>query len=519
MGESRNIKECCVFQAVSSYQLLEIIVFKELYKKNKDGILFVPKWLLNKIVNIKIIGEYFKQIVVFDFLPDYGSPDVSQEIVRYYDNLLNEENVNLLAISEIYVAGAHYGLGSYLCNIGKTFIFLEDAAGILSNTHILFDIEQGINPDRNNYNYNLGLYDGSNCNVIKIIANRQAQNGNIKKDFFDFDVVREIGRLDDKTRKSILQIFSKSTEIHIEKNSSLLLTEHFANCKRTSFEGQIEIYQLVVDYFVDGNALIIKPHPDDLMYYGRLFQNSKIIRERFPAEFIPYIFDNKPQQLITVSSAAVKNLRDTFDKIIYLGNNFEKNYKSIHKKYVAIYLAKHFASKCNISFINCDNNICDIFLENIDADSDSNECNVVVIDDYGEVDLDVIHDMIDHSDENLILIFVNSEDEFFKYTSIDGLWDKMIPFKFSKNQLDELKEEFYSDCLAESLYIYCANSKLRERLANMKIEKKLENTNIVLRDQMDENLEIAILKAKLEATEKRLLYYIDLYEKEGHSCE
>ena len=45
---------------------------------------------------------------------------------------------------------------------------------------------------------------------------------------------------------------------------------------------------MFVDYFLPGKNLVIKPHPDDLMYYSQIFPDAQIIREKFPSEFIPF---------------------------------------------------------------------------------------------------------------------------------------------------------------------------------------------------------------------------------------
>ena len=60
--------------------------------------------------------------------------------------------------------------------------------------------------------------------------------------------------------------------------------------------------------------MLIKPHPDDILYYDSLFPEAEIIRERFPSELLPLAFRELPGTVCTVSSTGINLIRRNFQK-------------------------------------------------------------------------------------------------------------------------------------------------------------------------------------------------------------
>lgn len=508
-------------QAVSTYQLLELIVYRNNYiNLNEKVILFIPEWLNVKIVNISALENYFYKIILFNFSPDYLSSKIVEDIVNYYDCIFAEHKVDFEDVEEFHVAGAHYGIGSYLCLKERNFVLWEDAAGVIAQPNILRDIESNLSISRLSFNENLGIIDGSSPYIYKIFANL-----NMVKDFQcekaeHFDVVDELKNIEVEKRNNIISIFIKKTQIEIPKNSVLLLTEHFANCKRLTFEEQVLIYQMYFDYFLQGKNVVIKPHPDDLMYYDQLFKNVTIIRDKFPSEFMEYIFDNKPNYLATISSASVKTLFKYFPGSLIFDNTYEKLFRITHKYYCVMEMMNEMCEYSNIKKTGT----YDLLLDNLHITNSKSQKNVnclpdikvSVVDDYNTelISKYMVTYLLD-SKNNECFFLINSKEKYLFYElNKPEVWNYILPIRIKKYKLDVEMKDCYCDEDDELMYFFSKNEMLRKCINDMKIKKKLDNTGMYLeKEVLDENnLEIEILKGKLDATEKRLKYYIELVE-------
>ena len=86
------------------------------------------------------------------------------------------------------------------------------------------------------------------------------------------------------------------------------------------------IYQYLADYFLPGRTLVIKPHPDDLLYYSSLFPDAVVINVKFPSELLPVLFDHRPAEIATVSSTAVGSLKRYFSHCLDMTPAFERDF-------------------------------------------------------------------------------------------------------------------------------------------------------------------------------------------------
>lgn len=508
MGKRKDVKNnMIVMQAVSTYQLLSLISYKQLKLQKEKAVLVIPYWLNNKFNDKSFFFDNNIKVYVFDCSPDYKNIDECEKyICRYFDSFFKNIGVDLNTCTQIHIGGAQYGMGAYLCKKSICFDLWEDASGIAHNPKILYDIEKNISVERNEYNYNLGLYDGSNEYINKVFVDVKYENDNSK--FVEFDVIKALNSINHFDRNGIISLFSKVCEIIIPENSTLLLTEHFANCKRTSFDEQILLYQLILDYMLYNDNVIIKPHPDDLMFYKKIFPTCKVINDKFPSELIPFIFSNKPKRLATVSSSAIRPLRDIFENSIYLGVGFEKHYKFIHKywfvKRMATFLGYNLSffgewkeMKNSLQSYGCNN-------------SQKKEGNIILIDDFvcDEEQKEYILSIVNNSYSN-IYVFLNSLDKCF-FAEVHSIWDGMVIKSIEKRVID--KKNTFSDLDEELVFIYTNSSEDKERIKQMSYNKKLKNTNVEIVSKpilSDLEMENMILRGKLEATEKRLLYYIN----------
>ena len=127
------------------------------------------------------------------------------------------------------------------------------------------------------------------------------------------------GKLSAKWKDSIREFF-RLPAYEGYQDYVLLLTQQFANLGQLTFSEQILIYQTLFDYFLENRKVLIKPHPDDILYYHRLFPEAEILREVFPAELLPMAFDRLPESICTISSTGI-NLSNS--KVRFLGRSLE----------------------------------------------------------------------------------------------------------------------------------------------------------------------------------------------------
>ena len=125
-----------------------------------------------------------------------------------------------------------------------------------------------------------------------------------------------------------MHFFSKKQEKHYDlKPKVMILTEPLCELpiRRKLFSDIIDTYSK--DYTV-----IVKPHPRDLLDYGKEFSDVIVIKGRFPMEVINDIDDLQVEKLVSVITQVdgIKFAKE----IEYLGMDFLDKYEdpSVHRK-------------------------------------------------------------------------------------------------------------------------------------------------------------------------------------------
>ncbi len=512
-----------LFHAVSTYQLLLLIIYKIKYHRTEKAVLLVPDTLIQRFPQYKNLKNYFADILLYEISkPIYKSQSIREATREYFESIFKTQGYNITDFTEIYVGCAHYYFGIYLASNDISFTFFEDAAGMLSRPDILMEMEEKY-PIKKSYNIQYGLYDGTCPCIKKIVCNKNAQNKEFNQ-VEHFDVVEELLRLPESDREWIKKFFTDVEVFDIKQNAVLFLTQHFANLQILSFEQQILIYQTVFDYFFEGKDIVIKPHPNDIMYYGKLFPKYKIIREIFPSEFLPIMFTNKPDMIATISSTAINNLHKYFSKSFCLGVQYEKDFVYTHRYYVAVQLIREMkCARDQICTVGANNELVeallDLTLEKGEfAKSDLTDKKSYIVDDIencNEETVDSVINRIEQLEDQDMIIFINSKTDYCFYDFFHkALWDHMVPVCINKRRTRD--EEFYADVNQEIIYVYSKNKEIREMAETFEMNKKLTNTGMdveVCRLSPEER-RIKVLEGLLEATEKRLLHYIQIVEKD-----
>lgn len=311
-GSTAADRPMVLYHAVSSYQLLEVILHRTVFHKKDKAILILPDFITQKYPQYMQLetDHFFDEVYLFPYLhiPHRTEAEIRQDVSGCYKELVPYK---ITEFSNIYVAGAHFYFSLYLIEKQIPFFFFEDAAGMLSRSE---DLHRGLRakfPIHAEIAKKYGLYDGDNPYICGIICLKKAQTIDVSNpNYLDFSVETALERLTPHRRRRLIRFFLHRT-IHTHA-SAILLTQHFANLGLMNEAEQKQLYCDLSEQLLHGIRLIIKRHPDDTLDYQAIFPDAEVIHEIFPAELLPYVFRKKPQTIYTFNSTGCENLTDHF---------------------------------------------------------------------------------------------------------------------------------------------------------------------------------------------------------------
>lgn len=508
-----------LYQVITSYHLLSAIVHRIKNHDKNECILILSNWLTKKYPQYEQLEIFFKKVLVLDIARgcDFTTAEYPSGVDEYILSFFETNDLNLDIFSEINMMGAQYNLGFYLERHGIPFTFWEESSGIITQKSVLENIISELSgANKAEYCSKIGFFDGTAKCIKQRVFDFEAQYGFFSsKNAIDFCVTREFISLDEGNQTRIRSIFNSDFTIDVPDDCVLLLTQHFANLKILSFDDQILIYQLVMDYFFENRNVVFKPHPEDLLYYSQLFENSTVIHQRFPSEFLPVMFSNKPSTIATISSTAINNLRSYFDGNFELGYRFEKDFRAIHRYYVALRLYEVFGKNMCIETVGADEQLL-LELMNVGGIAENRGGICYIVDDIStqdEYDSGRIIKLVENLPDDSAVVFINSKQDYCFYDiEHKALWSNIVPICINKECIRE--DEFHDDVQTEVIYLFSKNERVLEMGRNYVYEKTLKNTGekISIMQLTPDQERIKVLEGILEATETRLLYYMDLLD-------
>lgn len=497
-----------LYHAITMYQLECCLVHKirKFPKEQADILLSVglPKQQVQLLENEHI----FKRV---------GTIACQGDVYKERNSSAKSILKDIAGYRDYFIAGYHYGLAMKLVNNGISFNVFEEACGTLSRPQRLYDIVYNLSESWCKKAESLGLIDASSPYIKEILCNIRMQN----ECYMDirmknFDIVEEMKQLNKEEIEKIMNIFGAPEKISIPQNSALILTQHFANLLIMDWEEQKKVYLLLVDYFLPDYYLVFKPHPYDLMYYDEIFSNCKVVRERFPSELLPFIFDNKPNCIATVNSTSIRCLDGHFDKKLEFDIAFEKQFERLHRYYVAMMYLRQFCNdnEFSVHLVGANRSIVsnlNIFyqfnvkniIQHLDYDCVTaiEENSIVIFDDDNYViPKDSFYKALVVLPKNLVCIFLNSLNYGVFHDLEHSLINDIRPI--SIKLID--KNGKYTE---EVIYIYSKGEK--EHMDGIVKELKYSGLKLQAEELQGDKRQIKILEGILEATEKRLLYYIE----------
>ena len=334
-----------LYHAISIYQLLTCICLQINHHKGQDAICILPDFIVNKYPNYKQLEScrIFRKVVLFP----YSKMPVtdSMEIIGQAGDSLCRDILpcRLVDFEEIYCGGTHFAFASYLVARKIHFNYLEDASGIFLN---IDDFRQS-HFKEHTVMYRLtevnGLYDGSCPYVKHIYADVPEAMCSDDSRVLRFNALEEIGKFSQEDLRNVRRAFGVEDMESVQYDDATVLLTDAAEV-RITLEEQIRRNKLTVDYFCHTSKLIIKPHPDDWICHGIMFEDAVVLPRCFPIELMGCFMKSEEAHAIAYSSAVLRTLhaRDlqSFDWPYQTGE-----FTKIHRYYAAYSLYR----KINIS--------------------------------------------------------------------------------------------------------------------------------------------------------------------------
>lgn len=518
-----------LYHAVSTFQLLEMIIHKIKFHKNDKAAVLFSTDITERFPDYE---TRFNKI--FDKIYVYQNSDANKllyqkngihenEFILYFEDLISDTDIE--NFEDVFSSCNHAGFGAYLILKKIPFHFFEDAAGALSHVDGVREHVKKLDAVRAHFLEINGLYDGKTELVKKRWYNFKANPQVEKLDYdIDFDLAKELREMNDSDREIIVGLFI-SHKISCDVNSVVILTEHLYNLGFLTWAEQKYMYCLFVDYFLKDTSLVFKVHPDDLMYYKMIFPTAQVIREKFPSELLPYIYENKPKAIATVSSTSIYGLEDYFEKKIILNQRFsyfEHEFYYMNRYYVALQIALDYMdNNYNVIFAGCNIQLVNMMLKNslnkdctykcvddlLDVEPDENK-KVIIVDKLCKFGLPVA-DFIEKQ-SNSVFVFLNSKEKFEFYDiRKKDLWKYIYPIQIKKIALKLIDLEKLTE--QEMIYVY---SKEEFRMADVKYDLINSGLRVETNQFEKDKLRIMVLEGMLAATEERLKFYMNKLEEE-----
>ena len=490
-----------LYHAISIYQLLLCICLRVNRATDKEAVLILPNFIRNKFSDYKLLEKYgfFTKVVLYPY--DKIPLTISMENVeRIGDNIYPVLQIPPLEeYEEIFCAGTHFSFASYLVAKRKHFNYIEDACGQFLDIDDFRHGQREVNMTMYLLAENNGLYDGSSPFIDKIMAHIPVDMELSDSRIVRYSLVDELKKLPVETKRKLRAIFGVKNLVHAPiEESTVFISDSAITSNLLTIEEQVLRNTLTVDYFAKQSHLIIKPHPDDYMYYRAVFPDAYVLPQQFPLELLDDFMDNSNAHALAFSSTSVRNLR-TDDVKRFIWEWQMRDYRKVHRYYAAYSLYRCVEKQMTCAFAQTGpyemvfSNWGLIPVEVDDCDGgEKSVCFFVGTDDISFERLEIILKrpkslVIFESMNNCLIQLLRSEEIYFLSKSI------------------EISSNRESDSHKECIYILTKNESLLALARKFHYEKQLKYTKakVKVRDFQD-NDEIFVLQDMIHAKERIL---------------
>ncbi len=313
-----------------------MIMLRMIKHTNSKAILLVPEYVRKDYVLKNMVEKnIFNHIILFDDRRFYKIPSEKKmlnDVVDYFDSLLQENRLDLLNVSDIYIScDMTNSFGMYLLERGKQFTICE----ISPNTTLLRSRYDGAFNDGwmgepyYKYQKKNGLLCGEkgNCNII---IYPESDITRIKKDTGMYSVFNfgDYSALTKDQIGKIISCFNVDTSC-LEDDIQLVTLSSRNMCNGHSVyntEQSVYLFQLLLQYFGKSRyKRIIKPHPHDTVKcFDGYFPEVTFLNPEFPIEFIKISNGLKIRELLSITSSSTDKIANIVENRTEVGWIFYK---------------------------------------------------------------------------------------------------------------------------------------------------------------------------------------------------
>lgn len=502
-----------LYQALSSYQILECMVHRKRFHKQEETVLLLGTYITERMPQYEELQTrgFFDHVYLFRYGGYLGK---EEQILREVEEEFSKTvPIPPDAFRIRYAAGIHTYLQVLWAKKELPFIMFEDGSGALSRPWILSDIHKKSSPARWNLVERYHLYDHTSPWIMKKICDLSSQEeGFHDEKAEDFPVMENFEKLLPAEQQEIRELFRLPCYTGCGQKT-LILTQQFANLGQLTFPEQIVIYQNLMDYYLQDQEVIIKPHPDDILYYGRLFPQAVVMKETFPAELLPMAFSDLPKDICTISSTGINLIRNYFSRTLVFQPEYEKTFRFNHLYYMAL------STACRLGFSS-------IWAVGLCLDQLRNMAEWIPefqgkfqIHDRKEELPDPVFCFVDtggtvEETETIMntqdpVLFFNTDKKYRMYSyERKGQFLSMIPLVAEKRRI--AGKEYWDTESTDVMYLHTTQERIINMSRQLKECRDLHNTGtrVTLETENDLQMRVRMLEGILEATERRLLEYI-----------
>lgn len=310
----RTWDEPVLYHAVSSYQLLEVMLHRLLVHPGRRAALVLPDFIQEKYPQWKALESqgFFHWVRLFPYLtiPHRGKDQVAADALAAYDALSLPPLEDFAAL---YIAGAHFYFSLCPLERGLPFSLLEDAAGTLCSPQLQAAILARKFPRHAALAQELGLFSGENPLVREQICCVKAQENPaaLSEKARDFSVEKALQDISPWQRRKVVRFFLPG-KIRTQADT-ILLTQQFSGLGLLTEAQQLSLYRQLGEGLFRERSLLVKKHPDDRLSYEEVFPGAQVVERPFPAELLPYVFaGRRPQRVAAFGSSSLANLGEHF---------------------------------------------------------------------------------------------------------------------------------------------------------------------------------------------------------------
>ena len=312
-------------------------------------------------------------------------------------------------------------------------------------------------------------------------------------------------------------------KISISQDDVLILTQCFYYDGRMTYQEHLELYKTMADYIFPGRHIWVKRSKEDFTDYGQVLGAVQVADRKTPLARISQLLDGKggcctyfPEDEKNIENSGMRN---SFSDFIGLKGFFLQSWRNAAKYAAALtLLQKAYTRMPKLELAGIDETFLkamaakrfsmeDLVMKKLEDFSEVSFDTVWLIDaEYCQMDREKLKGAISRQPDDTMIILLQSEGLDLLYDSdTKNIDTSLMPLSLIRESRDGM------DKRTENIYIVSNNEKHRKavKTLEMSMENKYLQETVKSQSMDEKDIRIKALEGILEATENRLLYYID----------